>query len=319
LSNNIFLSHVTHGYEGLVQGRIRNKTKSILRAIFSFCVFIQHKCKKDKSSIECIIFSKDRAMQLHALLSSFYEKVVTPITVHVLYQASNSSHQRSYEDLITIYHSRAISFIRQMDDHSFRRDFIRMVSSLQSEKIMFMVDDIIFIEDADLHALAKYDSTKYIPSLRMGRNIEFNSNLTPCWSPRIISDNKIEWFWRHGSYAWGYPLSLDGHIFLRQEILFLTRLISFKAPNSFETKLQKFTFLYYCRYGLAERKSVIVNIPCNKVQKENENRYGDIHQDYLLEKWQNGFQIDHKKFYGLMHNSTHMWLPLTFIARKQSD
>jgi hypothetical protein len=52
---------------------------------------------------ECIVFSKDRALQLHALLSSYLEKVVSSVPLHILYHTSTPSHQRAYEEVIAIF------------------------------------------------------------------------------------------------------------------------------------------------------------------------------------------------------------------------
>ncbi|NQT11066.1 MAG: hypothetical protein HQ573_07860, partial [Desulfobacteraceae bacterium] len=41
-----------------------------------------------KYPAECIVFSKDRALQLHALLCSYSEKVASPVPIHILYHTS---------------------------------------------------------------------------------------------------------------------------------------------------------------------------------------------------------------------------------------
>lgn len=299
----------------------RNKLKAVFRTFFVIIVFLIRRSskKQEKNTLECIIFSKDRAMQLHALLSSYFDKVESAVQVNVLYHTSNSNHQKSYEDLIFIYRYQNVSFVRQQNNLSFRQDFLKLLSSLPSGKVMFLVDDVVFINKTNLHDFDRYDLKKYVPSLRMGCNIDFDVALTPGWLPRTIENNKIEWFWNQGSYAWGYPLSLDGHIFLRKEILHLSKWISFNGPNSLETNLQLFKYLYSNHCGIAERISVIVNIPYNKVQMENENLCGNTHQDFLLEQWHRGYQIDFKKLSGFHHSCTHMNISLAMIAREIGD
>ena len=39
---------------------------------------------------QCVVFSRDRPMQLHALLSSYFEKAKNPAPVHMLYSASSA-------------------------------------------------------------------------------------------------------------------------------------------------------------------------------------------------------------------------------------
>lgn len=276
------------------------------------------------SPVECIIFSKDRALQLHALLSSYFEKISSPPGVHILYQSSNISHQKAYEKVIALFTGDHTSFIRQKSDHSFREDILHLLGSLQSEKIIFLVDDNLFIEDVDMEDFAKFNTDKFVPSLRMGANLSECFPLQrmqprPEFLPYLSEEpDKIVWRWDQGIYDWGYPLSLDGHLFSTREITAMTELISFKAPNSYESNLQRFRWLFLSRLGAGYCKSKIVNIACNKVQSENDNICGDIHQEYLLEQWHKGFQMDYRQLYGFINKSAHQNIKFDLIERCNS-
>jgi hypothetical protein len=160
-----------------------------------------------------------------------------------------------------------------------------------------------------------------VPSLRMGLN------LTKCYPlqkeqplPKLIThtdsyEDKIFWKWDQGTYDWAYPLSVDGHFFSTQEIVAMTKLIQFSAPNTYEDQLQKFRRFFMFRKGVGYKKSRIVNIPCNKVQKENKNIYGNTHQDDLLEEWHNGYQMDYRSWYGFPNISAHQEISFEFIKR----
>lgn len=269
---------------------------------------------------EGIVFSKDRALQLHALLSSYLEKVVSPVPLHILYHASTSEHQLSYDKLKEMF-SNKFSFIKQSSNNSFRADLLKILDSVLAEKTFFLVDDILFIENFDMIDFAKFDTDKMVPSLRMGLNI------SECYVlqkeqplPELISgsdsdEDKIFWIWSHGIDSWSYPLSVDGHFFSTQEIKTITSLIHFSAPNTYEDQLQKFRRFFLFRKGVGYKKSKIVNIPCNKVQQENKNIYGNIHQDYLLEQWLKGYQMDYRKLYGFHNIGTHQEISFEFIKR----
>jgi ubiquinone/menaquinone biosynthesis C-methylase UbiE len=73
------------------------------------------------------------------------------------------------------------------------------------------------------------------------------------------------------------------------------------------------------RYGLCYTKSRIINIPCNKVQIENSNTYGDIDQEFLLKKWEAGYQIDFRKFYGFVNQSAHQNVDFTLVPRVDAE
>ncbi len=99
----------------------------------------------------------------------------------------------------------------------------------------------------------------------------------------------------------------------------MASLLSFAAPNSFEDQLQIFKPLFDKRYGIGYKKSRIVNIPCNRVQQEMNNLSGSTHPDELLAKWQNGYQIDYKRIYGMANESAHQELTLPLITRDPVD
>jgi hypothetical protein len=270
---------------------------------------------------ECIAFSKDRALQLHALISSYLEKVASPAPVYILYQTSTPSHQKAYDEVIEIFSKNNISFKKQDSDNSFRNDLILLLQSLHSEKIFFLVDDVLFIEDFDIEDFVKFDMDKFVPTLRMGLNLNKcytlqKSQLLPELIPDIIKDeDKITWQWDRGIYDWSYPLSLDGHFFSAQEIKTIIQLVDFSAPNTLEDQLQHFRRFFLFRKGVAYNKSRIVNIPCNKVQNENKNIHGDRHQDFLLEQWGKGYQMDYRQLYGFNNTSAHQEISFGFKKR----
>ena len=269
---------------------------------------------------EGVVFSKDRALQLHALLSSYLEKVVSPVPLHILYYTSTPSHQRAYEEVMKIF-SDKFSFIKQSSNNSFRDNLITLLDSVLAENVFFLVDDVLFINNFDVRDFAKFNTDKIVPSLRMGLNLK------KCYPvqkeqplPELIScagsdEDKIFWKWNQGIYDWSYPLSVDGHFFSTQEIAAMTKLILFSAPNTYEDQLQKFRRFFLIRMGVGYKKSKIVNIPCNKVQKENKNIYGNIHQDFLLEQWLKGYQMDYRSLYGFSNTSAHQEIPFEFIKR----
>ena len=270
---------------------------------------------------ECIVFSKDRALQLHALLATCHEKVASPVPLYVLYQTTSSSHQKAYEDVISLFSNHQISFIKQENDDSFRKDLLNLLELLTAERVFFLVDDVLFIEDFDIKDFVKFDTDKFVPTLRMGPNLKKcytvqKEQPLPGLMPDIIKDkDKIAWEWDQGVYDWSYPVSLDGHFFSTQEITTMIQLIDFSAPNTLEDQLQKFRRFFLFRMGVCYKKSKIVNIPCNKVQEENKNLCGNIHQDFLLEQWQKGYQMDYQQLYGFNNTSAHQEITFEFIKR----
>ncbi len=268
---------------------------------------------------ECIVFSKDRALQLHALLASSLEKVTPQVPFHVLYHASTQAHQRAYEEVIKLIPQTTISFRKQDADNSFRCNLMELLHAIRSEKMFFLVDDIVFTEDFDVKDFANLDTDTFVPTLRMGLNLKKCYTLQavqplPPLTPGPAKET-MTWTWGDGLYDWSYPLSVDGHFFSTHELTTMVRLIDFSAPNTLEDQLQKFRRFFLSRTGICYRKSRIVNIPCNKVQVENKNLCGTLHQDSLLEQWQQGYQMDFRSLYGLVNESAHQEIPFDLTNR----
>lgn len=276
-----------------------------------------------QSSVEGIIFSKDRALQLHALLASYKEKVTPVAPLHVLYCASNDQHQQAYDEVRQIFSNDPIKFTRQTGQVSFKNELLDILARISSDKLFFLVDDIIFVEDVMLADYADFDLRKFVPSLRLGENLQKcytlqRSQSLPAWQTGISKNEEmLVWQWQQGVFDWAYPLSVDGHIFLTWEIKIITEAVEFSAPNTYEDALQQYKDIFVSRFGVCARKSKIINNPCNRVQSERHNISGKIHHDYLLEQWLAGKQINYRQIYGYQNVSAHQEIVFELVKREE--
>jgi len=268
--------------------------------------------------MECVIFSKDRPIQLDALLSSFYDLVRPKIKITVLYDASTEKLLNSYKELISEVTELGISWVRQKE---FRCDLIGILSNVCTPRVFFLVDDIVFTQTVNLDGFIQFDPTKYVCSLRLGENLDFcyttnqHQPLPPFIDFRNEQFDGLCWCWSEGKLDWGYPLSVDGNIFDTREVFVMVQAGSFRAPNSFEQSLQIFNHIFQRRLGVTRRKSAIVNVPANKVQNENKNRAGDITAEEMLWYWEKGLKIDHVDLTGFNNRSCHQEVVFKFIPR----
>ena len=318
-------------------GRLRHETISALADLL-YRPTSKKKCEKKamKAFLECkarwvnmdipktiesIVFSKDRALQLHGLLSTFRKKVHPVVQTHVLYMASTPEHQKAYDEVISIFKKQDVCFIQQTGRSTFRKQLLEILFSLNCDLLFFLVDDILFTETVHLEDLMKFNPNDYVPSLRLGRNIRRCYVLQcPQRQPDFLKDSadrhdKIVWQWKKGELDWGYPLSVDGHLYARREMAAMASLLSFEAPNSFEDQLQLFKPLFQDRQGIAYQKSKIVNVPCNRVQNERINLSGNTSSADLLKKWEQGYQIDGERIFGTVNESVHQEIYLPLILR----
>lgn len=268
--------------------------------------------------ISAVVFSKDRAMQLHALLASFFETKVGECELVVINKSSTATHKRAYEEVAKIFGEK-VKFVEQGNYPAFRDCLEHVVSQLPTGNIFFLVDDIVFTEVVDYQFLASLDVSDTVFSLRMGDHLDFSYVVDarqPLPKTLEFKDAYLTWQWSEGRLDWGYPLSVDGHIFSTSEVFLWIKYLDFVSPSSFENALQKLKHIYRNKRGMSFRKSRIVNIPANKVQDEVNNLHGSIHQDDLLQKWFDGMAIDHRKFRGWLNRSVHQEADFHLIKRE---
>jgi hypothetical protein len=267
-----------------------------------------------KAQLEIVIFSKDRPLQLLALLESMDHYSTPKILPHIIFNASSLIYKQAYEELFQKY-SHLLKTKYNDSELGFKKTLVSILENLESEKITFLVDDIIFKAELNWDTVIGFDSAKVVPTLRLAPHLKrcYTANDSQLLPPFMEKNNFFWWFWNEGEYDWKYPLSVDGNIFSRHEFLELIKELDFKAPNTLEFKLQKFKHLFINRLGLCFHESIIVNNPINKVQSEINNLHGKIHQDELLKKFQENKKIDYLKFKGLKNISAHEELEFTFI------
>lgn len=272
---------------------------------------------KSAPEINAIIFSKDRAIQLHALLSSFFDTKIGECGAVVIYVASTEAHKKAYDEVAIIFQNR-VKFIEEVLFPSFKSCLVNTVSGFSSGKVFFLVDDILFTEMVNYQFLSSLDLADTIFSLRMGSHLNYSYVVASKQSlPKSLEfkEEYLTWKWRDGLFDWGYPLSVDGHIFSTSEVLLWSTHLKYTSPSSFEGSLQRLRSIYLFKRGMSFRKSRLVNIPANRVQCEVDNFHGLLHQDDLLQKWNNGLAIDHSKFIGLNNYSVHQEADFEFVKR----
>lgn len=269
---------------------------------------------------EGVIFSMDRAMQLRALLASYARNVRSAPPLHLLYRATSAGHAGAYEDVLDEFGALLKSVTRQPARETFRDQLLGILRSMDAGRVFFLVDDIVFIEPFDFAEVLRVDARQAIVSLRLGANLRYSyvvrkEQQLPPLNEWPESPNLLAWRWTAGQHDWAYPLSVDGNVFATEEMRVLAENAQFDSPNTFEGGLQEFADFYLPRLGVCYRKSRLVNIPWNKVQGDNANFHGEVHQDDLLREWQAGRRIDDEALQGYANASVHEELPLGLRAR----
>lgn len=216
--------------------------------------------------LSIIVFSKDRALQLHGYLESllrFSEVKCNDITV--LYKDNKKI---SYKKIIDTFPD-----VNWVCENNFLDDLKNIILK-SNDYIMFGCDDVIFKSDFDVSKAIQIMSKNadiFGFSLRLGKNIE------PRPSNFIIDSHYLEWNWKESTEAhWNYPWELDSTIYRKIDIkeLICDSSIHFKNPNYLEGDIAENAKKLIKRNRLAsfsDSKSIVITV--NRVQDTHPNYY----------------------------------------------
>lgn len=267
-------------------------------------------------SCDILIFSRNRPLQLHALLRSLVGNFVNYRRLAVLY-SYDAPYVSALDELRE--HFPVCAFLKENDFRSDVLDFVKGSDGC----VMFMVDDMVVRRRLDLSMASSLLETNIFllaVSLRLGLH------LNSCYmlrSVQPIPDGQVKanlffWKWRGAPLDWGYPLSLDAHIFRSSDFYSWSSQLSFAKPNSLEAVLQS---LLHSNPSLAQycccfAESCAFNLPLNKVQYEYPtNRSGDLSTATLLDYWNSGFEVDLKPLESMVPLSVHHPVDLHLVPR----
>lgn len=266
-----------------------------------------------------IVFSKDRPLQLYALLESYSQYVKNPAPLHVIFSSTNSSYESAYNNIKewvnknNFFH---IEFISQKD--IFSEVLNRLLRQIKTKTVFFLVDDNVFINEINFDDIRQNISSDVIISLRHSPLIKESYTTKQNFSPpkfKKINKNLLMFNWFESPCEWSDPWSVDGHFLDLAEIRVISRLSSFSAPNSFEIALKAFNDISKQKKGYCFNNSKIINLPINRVQDEVRNTSGNISPEFLLEKWNNNYSLDRSCLNKLKLTSTHEEFRINFKLR----
>lgn len=258
--------------------------------------------------INIIVFSKDRAMQLDLFLRSF-ENVTDcwEYNIIVLYTCSDNSFASGYKKLM----AKGYSNVFFLKETNFKANLIHCMEN--HPHTVFFMDDNIFIRPFDFYdeQMDVFNGDHKIAC----RSLRLNPNLIYCYpaqtkmrSPVFYENNVFEWAGAMGDY--GYPMSLDGHIFRTKDIEPYIKDLDYSNPNTLEGRMAMFPLRQ--PKMMCYDKSIIINNPINKVQTVNNNIHGNITASFLNEKWLDGYSISLEPFIGINNFSCHQEMDITY-------
>jgi len=234
-------------------------------------------------TINVVVYSKDRAMQLTSALHSFLEcfKDKDEANVTVVFKTSNIAYENAYLNLVVPMFQN-VKFVQETD---FKKNTLDSIDPY-CKYTMFLMDDIFFyndwsLQDEPFKLLEKHPDGVLAVSLRLSSQTNY------CYP--ISREQKIPNFYKNCAWKWteadgdfAYPMSLDGNVFHTSKILeILTKIPDekFTHPNTLEGALNDFAQMRKFSGTVPQvltcypEASRLFNFPCNRVQGVIQNKH----------------------------------------------
>lgn len=266
------------------------------------------------------ILSKDRPLQLDALLRSMSAMVTTSADCVVLYKTSNERYRSAYADVFERHKKMNLEVIVEQD---FKTDVINIVASRNYERIAFLVDDLVFINPVNLGEILALDPNVVTYSLRLGKRIRFSQPLgittdnPPFLQLEGLPGNWLAWLWANGAGDWHGANCLDGNVLSRAMVLAsldhpLAARIA--GPQTLEMSLNASGIA--TRIGICNVEPRLVNLAFNRVSDESYwYPHGTLDADKLLGAWESGYQLNVSSIRTFEANSCHIICDLPLQRR----
>ncbi len=264
------------------------------------------------AGLHVLVFSKDRACQLDALLRSIRDHLRVPLAgLSILYRASDEEYAKAYRLLAS---RRVLDRIQWLREDSFREDLLLYLGALpEMGLLMPLVDDDLFhrpFHDTDL--LNQFTERHLFISLRCSRR--YTASTPPNF---LRTEPFLEWRWNYGRrrrLVWNYPFSIDGNVFHVKQFRRAAAALPFRAPNSLEGKLHTYRHSWWVKrvpLALAPAESVLVNIPQNRVQSEGGTWHAGRDPEWYNRAYLAGKRIDTRPLYAMEPTGVHTAHELT--------
>ncbi len=206
-----------------------------------------------------------------------------------------------------------VAFVPEAD---FRSDLLPLLP--REGLVAFHCDDDLFYRDFAYPPIwgERWAPTLCAYSLRLGQNT--TERYLPAQDGQVVPPTN-PWRWPEADGDFGYPFSLDGHIYDAARIRALVSLLSFSSPNELEAALDGFARRRPADAGellACPARSCVVSVPANRVQESFGNRHAgrpEWSAPALLARYQDGERLDlEATLAGLEIGAAHQELELRF-------
>lgn len=267
------------------------------------------------TKIPMLVWSKNRACQLDALIRSAKKNFINLGKIIVVCKATSEKFEKGYEKLHKIFPE--IIFVKEI---LLSKDIPRVISILRDKYVLGNSDDNMFIRKVELNDDFYGDSSVIAFSLRLGKNISYclPAKLDVSQPNYTRDGDFLEWDWTKCDRrtAFGYALPVDSNVYEKSFLQSISRGI-YATPTTMENH-----FMGHCgkfAEGKPKMRSVaktaLVSVCANISSGESPNAdtSGKSSLVELNERFLDGERIDIMPFQNIETNAAHMIKPYTFI------
>lgn len=257
--------------------------------------------------MKAIVFSRDRPMQLDLLLTSLEQNAPGIFDVTVISHTRQEVFQEGYA-ICAQEHSEVRFMVEDGLTYQVRS------LALGPELVTFFTDDDVLYRP--LASIPDLYEDWICFSLRLGDNTTYCYPLD-CEQPRPAAsfDHPVIWAWEQYEGDFGYPMSLDGHVFRGQDLLPILHTRHFSNPNWLEEILTRDAKTIGRPLMACFHESRLVGLPLNRVNETTPNRNGDTHPysvQELNDRYLSGERIDLTALDFSDIRGAHQEIPLVF-------
>ena len=186
--------------------------------------------------IEIVVFSEKNPQMLSLTLQSL-QKNMPNSRINVIYPLQDKAFNEGY-DICKKY---SVNFVAAV---KYKESLMLLLKSFnKNDRVLFMTDrDVLFNSiDGETIETCLNQNDVLCFSLRLGENVTYCNRME---SDNVIKvenfNDYIKWNWAKHYLDFGYPFSLQGHIFNIKEIIKLIRNVSFNSYVDLEDALQMY-------------------------------------------------------------------------------
>jgi hypothetical protein len=276
-----------------------------------------------EKTADLIIFSYDRPLQLHALLSSIKTYMYNLGTTYLICRMSTPAYEKAYQEVLDLYPNVVLLKQGAQPKQDFKPLVLKAFNGSLAQYILFCTDDLIMKDYVDIHqcinALDTYSA--YGLYLRLGTHITYSYNQEiKLTIPKLsqVETGIYSWQFSEGKSYWEYPNSLDMALFKKSAIEKDLMNLSYSSPNILESRWSRLADKN--QKGLCFRTSKAFNIPMNLVQEDWYNKHENLFSTQeLLDMWNQGLMMDITSFHQIANTSAMMAYNPTFIPRPKNN